>query len=162
MFKKSDKNRIKFLAGILTEEEIVLTSDSGRSGEETLSWYSEDYLLTLGSKILSNLDAEIEKDENLTLSLLKSSTKLNANSLFINVKISGFINEEDIEEEFDITLTVKFSENSNTEASISYRGTNNKFNLSSKHSSKDLETFKSNIVDNVVNSMKLSKLNPTS
>ena len=132
MLKKSDKNRIKFLAGILTEEEIVLTSDSGRSGEETLSWYSEDYLLTLGSKILSNLDTEIEKDENLTLTLLKSSTKLNANSLFINVKISGFINEEDIEEEFDITLTVKFSENSNTEASISYRGTNNKFNLSSK------------------------------
>ena len=160
MINEFYKNRIKFLAGLISEEEIVLTSNSGRSDDDTLGWYSEDYLLVLGSNILTDLDNEIKKKENLTLNLLKSSTKLDANSLFINIKINGEIDEKELEEEFDLTLTVKFSDNSNTVASISYRGTNDKFNLSSKHSSKDLETFKSNIVVNIMNSIKLSTLNP--
>jgi hypothetical protein len=160
MINEFYKNRIKFLAGLISEEEIVLTSNSGRSDEDTLGWYSEDYLLVLGSDILTYLDDNIKNEEGLILNLLKSSTKLDGNSLFINIKVNGDINEKELSEEFDLTLTVKFSENSNTVASISYRGTNNKFNLSSKHSSKDLETFKSNIVNNVMNSIKLSSLNP--
>ena len=61
MLNESYKNRIKFLAGLISEEEIVLTSDSGRSDDDTLGWYSEDYLLVLGSNILTDLDNEIKK-----------------------------------------------------------------------------------------------------
>jgi hypothetical protein len=162
MINESYKNRLKFLAGVISEAEVVLSSDSGRSDKETLGWYSEDYLLVLGSDILTLLDDAVKEEEGLVLNLLKSSTKIDKNSLFINIKIDGSIKEKQIDEEVDLTLTIKFSENSNTVASVSYRGTNNKFNLSSKHSTKDLDTFKSNVVDNIMNSIRLSILNPNS
>jgi hypothetical protein len=160
MIKESYKNRLKKLAGIIKEDNVVLKADTGRSDKDTLSWYSEDYLLNLGSEILTMLDGEIEKDSKLTLSLIKSSTKITANSLFINIRIQGDISGVPISEEFDITLTVQFESDSNTVASVSYRGVTNKFNLSSKHSSEDLEKFKLEIVDNVLNSLKISKINP--
>lgn len=162
MVNESYKNRIKKLAGIISENDVVLKADNGRSDKDTLSWYSEDYLLNLGSDILTMLDDEIDKNENLTLSLIKSSTRITANSLFINIKIQGEINEKPVDEEFDITLTVQFESDSNTVGSVSYRGVVNKFNLSSKHSSEDLEKFKLEIVDNVLNSLKISHMNPKS
>lgn len=161
MLSESYKNRIKKLSGIIiNEDSVVLKSDNGRSDKDTLSWYSEDYLLNLGSQILTILDDEIDKDENLTLSLVKSSTKMTANSLFINIIIKGEIGNKTVNEEFDITLTVQFESESNTVASVSYRGILNKFNLSSKHSSEDLEKFKLEVVDNVINSLKISHMNP--
>ncbi len=162
MINESLKNRLKKLAGILLEDEVILSSSTGRSDDGTLSWYSEDYLLELGSKILTELDDIIEKDENLTLKLLKSSTKMTANSLFVNIIVSGIVGEKNVDEEFDLTLTVQFSQDSNTVASISYRGVTNRFNLNSKHSSEDLNMFISEIVDNIINSIKIANKNPKS
>lgn len=156
MINESYIKRIKSLAGIINEDNVELISTSGRSDKETLGWYSEDYLLSLGSDILNALDERVDKDEDLTLKLLKSSTKLSANSLFINIIISGEWGGQNINEEFDIVLTVQFSNDSNTVASTNYKGVDSRFNLSSKHSSEDLDMFKSEVVDNVFNSIKLS------
>jgi hypothetical protein len=153
-------NRLRKLAGIINENVIDLKSDTGRSDEGTLSWYSEDYLLDLGSNILNKLDTIVESENGLKLSLLRSSTKMTANSLFIDLKINGDYESKKIDEEINITLTVQFSENSNTLASVKYRGIINRFNLNSKHSSEDLEKFINEVVDNVMNSIKLSNINP--
>lgn len=162
MINESYKNRIKKLAGIINEDAVRLTSTNGRSGEGTLSWYSEDYLLDLGSKILTELDNKIEKEQELTLQLLKSSTKMHQNSIFITTKVVGEIDNKQIEEEFEITITVQFSNNSNTVASVTYRNITNRFNLSSKHSSDDLNRFIDEVSDNIINSIKISNLNPKS
>ena len=138
------------------EDTIKLSSSTGRSGEETLSFYSEDYLLNLGSKILTSLDNEIQEEEDLILQMSKSSTKINANSLFIKLNVVGNYQEIKLNEEFEITLTVQFSDNSNTVVAIDYKGFINKFNLSSKHSTEDLEKFESEIVQNILNSIKLT------
>ena len=156
MISESYIKRIKSLAGIINEDSVELTSKTGRSDKETLGWYSEGYLLSLGSDILNALDERVDKDEDLTLKLLKSSTKISANSLFINIIISGLWGGRNINEEFDIVLTVQFSNDSNTVASTNYKGVDSRFNLSSKHSSEDLELFKSEVVNNVFNSIKLS------
>jgi len=159
MISESYKNRIKFLSGILKEDNIELKSDTGRSDKDTLGWFSEDYLLNLGSDILTSIDDEIEKDKSLNLKLLKSSTKINSNSLFINININGIFEEKPIDENFDLVLTVQFSNDSNTVASINFKGIISRFNLNSKHSSKDLELFKNEIIDNIFNSLKISNKN---
>jgi hypothetical protein len=138
-----------------------LSSSTGRSGEETLSFYSEDYLLNLGSKILTNLDNRIQEEENLILQMSQSSTKINANSLFIKLNIVGDYKQIKLNEEFELTLTVQFSDNSNTIVAIDYKGLINKFNLNSKHSSEDLKKFESEIVENILNSIKLTIKNLT-
>jgi len=159
MLNEDYKNRIQKLAGIISES-VALQANTGRSDNGTLSWYSENYLLELGSKILTKLDIEIEKNENLVLQLIKSSTKLTANSLFVNLKIKGTMDAKEIDEELDLTLTVQFELDSNTVGAITYRGVTNRFNLTSKHSSEDLERFILEIVDNILNSIKISHLNP--
>jgi hypothetical protein len=161
MINESLKNRLKKLAGILNEDNIKLSSSTGRSGEETLSFYSEDYLLNLGSKILTNLDNRIQEEENLILQMSQSSTKINANSLFIKLNIVGDYKQIKLNEEFELTLTVQFSDNSNTIVAIDYKGLINKFNLNSKHSSEDLKKFESEIVENILNSIKLTIKNLT-
>jgi hypothetical protein len=159
MISESYKNRIKVLSGILKEDNIELKSDTGRSDEDTLGWFSESYLLNLGSDILTSIDDEIEKDKSLNLKLLKSSTKLNSNSLFINININGDFEGNLIDENFDLVLTVQFANDSNTVASINFKGIISRFNLNSKHSSKDLELFKNEIIDNIFNSLKISNKN---
>jgi hypothetical protein len=161
MINESLKNRLKKLAGILNEDNIKLSSSTGRSGEETLSFYSEDYLLNLGSKILTNLDNRIQEEENLILQMSQSSTKINANSLFIKLNIVGDYKQIKLNEEFELTLTVQFSDNSNTIVAIDYKGLINKFNLNSKHSSEDLKKFEYEIVENILNSIKLTIKNLT-
>jgi hypothetical protein len=162
MINESYKNRIQKLAGIINEDAINLTSKNGRSGEGTLSWYSEDYLLDLGSKILTELDNKIESEETLTLQLFKGSTKMQQNSIFITTKIVGEVDEKEVDEEFEIAITVQFSDDSNTVASVTYRNVTNKFNLSSKHSADDLSRFIDEVVNNIINSIKISNLNPKS
>lgn len=159
MISESYKNRIKVLSGILKEDNIELKSDTGRSDEDTLGWFSESYLLNLGSDILTSIDDEIEKDKSLNLKLLKSSTKLNSNSLFINININGDFEGNLIDENFDLVLTVQFANDSNTVTSINFKGIISRFNLNSKHSSKDLELFKNEIIDNIFNSLKISNKN---
>lgn len=159
MINESYKNRIKNLAGIISEDNVKLNSDTGRSDKETLGWYSEDYLLNLGSEILTDIDNKVEKNNSLNLKLLKSSTKISSNSLFINIIISGELDGRDVNEEFDIVLTVQFINDSNTVASINFKGVISRFNLNSKHSYEDLKLFKNEIVENIFNSINLSNKN---
>jgi hypothetical protein len=159
MISESYKNRIKILSGILKEDNIELKSNTGRSDEDTLGWFSESYLLNLGSEILTDIDNKIEKDSLLNLQLLKSSTKLISNSLFIKMIITGDYEGNSINEDFDLVLTVQFTNDSNTVASINFKGIISRFNLNSKHSSKDLELFKNEIIDNIFNSLKISNKN---
>mgnify|MGYP001303180538 CR=1 FL=1 len=158
MISDSYIRRVKSLAGIICEDNVELKSKTGRSDEGTLGWFSEDYLLSIGSKILNGIDSRVDNNEGLILKLLKSSTKISANSLFINIIISGEMDGESVEEEFDIVLTVQFSNDSNTVASTNYKGVNSRFNLNSKHSSEDLDLFKDEIVENIFNSIKLSRV----
>mgnify|MGYP003644714776 CR=1 FL=1 len=148
--------RIKSLAGIISENNVELSSETGRSDEGTLSWYSEQYLLNLGSEILNEIDKVADKDESLSLKLIKKSTKINQNSLFINVILSKMLDGSVQDDEFDLVLTVQFSNDSNTVASTNYKGVDSRFNLNSKHSSEDLSLFKNEVVDNIFNSIKLS------
>ena len=82
--------------------------------------------------------------------------------MFVNLKVKGTMDGKEIDEEFDLTLTVQFELDSNTVGAITYRGVTNRFNLTSKHSSEDLERFILEIVDNILNSIKISHLNPKS
>ena len=139
--------RIKSLAGIISENNVELSSETGRSDEGSLSWYSE---------LLNEIDKVADKDESLSLKLIKKSTKINQNSLFINVILSKMLDGSVQDDEFDLVLTVQFSNDSNTVASTNYKGVDSRFNLNSKHSSEDLSLFKNEVVDNIFNSIKLS------
>lgn len=156
MINESYIKRIKSLAGIINEDSVELKSTTGRSDKYTLGWYSEEYLLKLGSDILNKIDKVADEDENLTLRLIKKSTKINQNSLFINVILQKDMEGSKVDDEFDLVLTVQFSNESNTVASTNYKGVDSRFNLNSKHSSEDLELFKSEVVNNIFNSIKLS------
>tara|TARA_Y100000389_G_scaffold188407_1_gene210950 strand:+ start:2582 stop:3055 length:474 start_codon:yes stop_codon:yes gene_type:complete len=157
MIKESYIRRMKSLAGVICEDNVELKSETGRSDEGTLGWFSEEYLLNLGSKILNGIDKRVDENNELTLKLLKSSTKISANSLFVNIIISGNIDGEKVEDDFDIVLTVQFSNDSNTVASTNYKGVNSRFNLNSKHSSQDLDLFINEVVENIFNSIKISR-----
>ena len=156
MINESYKHRIQSLAGVISENSVELSSDTGRSDKYTLGWYSEEYLLKLGSDILNQIDKVADEDEKLTLKLVKKSTKINQNSLFINVILSKTLDGSVQDDEFDLVLTVQFSNDSNTVASTNYKGVDSRFNLNSKHSSEDLSLFKNEVVDNIFNSIKLS------
>ena len=149
------KQRIQQLAGILSED-VALKATSGRSDAGTLSWYAEQYLLRIGGEILSLLDNEVEKNPNLILSLSKSSTRIMSNSLVIKLIIEGNIKGRAVKEEFNLVLSVNIETDSNTVASVVYKGFSNKSNLSSKHSSKDLDLFKNEVVENIISSIELA------
>ena len=152
---ESYKNRLKSLAGVkFLTENINLTANSGRSDAETLSWYVEQYLLKLGGDILTQLDNSIKSNQNSTLILSKSSTKISSNSLIISIMIEK-TNPDGTkqEDEFMLTLSVNIDTDSNTVASITYKSITNKVNLNSKHSDADLEKFKAEVVDNIINSV---------
>ena len=86
MINESYKHRIQSLAGVISENSVELSSDTGRSDKYTLGWYSEEYLLKLGSDILNQIDKVADEDEKLTLKLVKKSTKINQNSLMLENK----------------------------------------------------------------------------
>lgn len=149
---ESYKKRIAELAGL--KEEITLTANTGRSDEDTLSWYVEQYLLKLGGDVLTYLDGFIKSKPESNLILSKSTTKISSNTLVINIMIEK--TEKDGKKEefpFMIVFSVNVETDSNTTASVTYKSVTNKFNLNSKHSDDDLEKFKNEIVDNIINSI---------
>jgi hypothetical protein len=155
LLSETYKRRIQELAGLVAET-VTLTAINGRSDEGTLSWFVEEYLLALGGDITTRLDTQIEANPDLKLLLSKGSTKIMPNSLVIKLIVEGKGDDKKLNEEFLITLTVNLDTNSNTVGAVKYKGIINKFNLSSKHSASDLDLFKNEIVENVLNSIKLS------
>ena len=149
------KQRLLTLSGLISEN-IKLTSISGRSDKGTLSWYVEEYILNLSSDIINNLDKQIEIEPGLDLFLVKNASNISSNSLTTKLITKGKLDNIDTEEEYILSTMVNFETSSNTTVSISNKGINNNFTLSSKHSVTDLETFKSNIVNYFMNSIKLN------
>lgn len=154
MLNESKIKRLKKLAGILNED-VSFIATTGRSDKGTLSWHIENYLISVAEDIVNVLDSEVEKDPSLNLFLSKKSTKILPNSIVIKLIIKDSTKEDSQEEEFLITLTADIENTSNTVASITYENITNKINLSSKHSEKDLSIFKREIIDHIINSIKL-------
>jgi hypothetical protein len=155
---ESYKNRIKSLAGInnvLVENQVTLTAEGGgRSDENTLSWFIEEYLLKLGTSVVNTLDKLVDANPESKLLLSKGSTKITSNNLVIKLIIKN--TQKSSDEEFLLTLSVDLETTSNTVCAVKYKGVINKFNLSSKHSSSDLNLFISEITDYILNSIKLT------
>lgn len=159
MLTENYKNRLQKLSGIeksIIQEEVTLVANLGRSDKDTLSWFGEEYLLNLGSSIISILDNDVKKEQNLTLLMSKSSTKMAENTLVTKLIIQQITpNSEKIEYVFILTLNVQYEKNSNTLGTITFKGITNNFNLSSKHSKTDLDLFKQELINNILNTFKL-------
>lgn len=137
-------------------ESIKLTADHGRSGSGTLSWYAEEYLLNLGSIIITNLDNSIQQELNMKLSMSKSSTKMVANSLVTKLIVDGASeNGARINPEFVLTFNVNFEQDANTSGTVTYKGVTDTFNLGSKHSESDMSLFINEVVSHILNTIKI-------
>lgn len=139
----------------IVNENVKLTATQGRSGTGTLSWYAEEYLLNLGSTILTNLDESVQKELNMKLQMSRSFTKMVANSLVTKLIVDGVSKTgQKINSEFVLTLNVNFESGGNTASSISYQGTTDTLNLNSKHSEEDMSLFMRNIISYILNTIK--------
>lgn len=154
------KKRLMQLSGNFINEVVKLTATQGRSGAGTLSWYAEEYLLNLGSIVLTNLDNAVQQELNMKLAMSKGATKMVANSLATKLFVHGNSKEgQTINSEFILTLNVNFEQGSNTAGTVSYKGTTDTFNLNSKHSESDMTLFTSEIVNHILNTIKIESKN---
>ena len=151
------KNRLKELAGIsIISENVVLKANNGRSDSGTLSWYAEEYLLNLASQIITSLDEEFKKENLFKLSISQSSSIMASNSLV--TKLTAIKNNDNkIKEDFTFSLTVNFTKNASTEASITTKGITNHLTLNSTHSADDISNFIQNILEYFLNSTKTNQ-----
>lgn len=150
------KKRLQELSGTFINEGVKLTANNGRSGSGTLSWYTEEYLLNLGSIIISNLDNSIQQELNMKLSMSKSSTKMVVNSLVTKLIVEGVSgNGQRISPEFVLTFNVNFEQNANTSGTVTYKGVTDTFNLGSKHSESDMSLFINEVVSHILNTIKI-------
>lgn len=154
---ESYKKRIQDLSGIksVLSEDVKLIANLGRSDAGTLSWYGEEYLLNLGSEIVSQLDKAVNQEPDSELLMSKSSTKMAENTLVTKLTVQKISGTEKTEDEFILTLSVEYEKSSNTIGTVTFKGVTNNFNLSSKHSKTDLDLFKGEIVNSILNIVKL-------
>lgn len=145
MINESHIKRMKSLAGIINEG-ITLTAEQGRSGQGTLGWYVEEYLLALCSSLISTLDAACTT-KGLTLAIRKGQTTINENVLATKLLV------QNTGAEIMLTGTVNLESASSTTITFTAGGMTNKFDLSSKHSSQDRQTFIENATANMLNLM---------
>ena len=143
-------NRLKSLSGVLLKEEQVnFNAVGGRSPKGTIGYSIEDYLLNIASEFVSKLDDEI-KTLGKILILLQDQTKLDQNNIFFKFKIK----EE--EHPFSVTITCNLDDSCKTICSINYKGTDTKYDLTSKYSKSDLDLFISNSVKSITNLVQIS------
>lgn len=147
------KNKLTRLAGLL-KESVQFKATTGRSEEGTLSWYCEEYILTLAEQIVNTLDFEVSKIDNYILEISKSSTKIASNTFATKLNIKKADNSIQTAE-FLLTISVNFEQNSNTTASVTVKGVTNKFAMNSKHSASDLYDLKNQVVTSFLNSFAL-------
>lgn len=159
MLSELYRNKLKNLAGIV-KEDVTLVATDGRSDEKTLSWYAEEYLLSLSSDVINELDKAVKSEPSLTLSISRGASKMVSNTLVTKLIINGNANGKTIDDEFILTLSVNLEQNANTTASITTKGITNHLNLNSKHSAEDLNKFRAEISEYILNSIKIkSKTN---
>lgn len=135
MLNQNTKKRFQELAGLLCEG-IKLVGNQGRSGEITLGYHIEQYLLNLTSLILSSL-----KSKYTTLQVNEGETKISENNLIVKFQIDN--------KNFLLTSIVSYEQNANTSVSITSEGKTEKFNLNSKHNENDAELFVKEIVEKI-------------
>ena len=147
---ESYKQRLKNLSGLLLKEEQVnFNAIGGRSPKGTVGYYIENYLLNLASEFVSKLDGEI-KSIGKTLILIQEKTKLDQNNLFFKFKIKEY------EELFSVTITCNLDDSSKTICSINYKGTDTKYDLTSKYSKSDLDLFINNSIKSIINLIQIA------
>ena len=151
MLSETYKNNLKRLSGIgiLNEEQVNFNAIGGRSPKGTIGYFIEDYLLNLASEFVSKLDNDI-KQVGKILVLLQGETKLEQNNVFFKFKI-----KED-GEPFSVTLTCNLDDSARTVCAINYKGTDSKYDLTSKYSKSDLDLFISNSVKSITNLIEIS------
>lgn len=164
IISESLKTRFQKLAGLSINSSINLTegikliASFGRSEKDTLSWFGEEYLLNLTTQIINTLDEAIKKEQGLELLMSKSSTRMAENTFVTKVAVvNKGIEDTNKENEFIISLNIDYENSSNTVGTVTFKGITNSFNLSSKHSKTDLELFKQEIINNILNLVKLQE-----
>lgn len=144
------------LSGTRIDERVTLEANQGRSDSGTLSWYVEGYLLNAGSNILTALDEAVQNELKMKLAMSKSSTKMVSNSLVTKLFVQGTGQSGAGQGlEFMLTLNVNFEQGGNTSATVTYKGTTDSFNLSSKHSGNDMSLFSREITGHILNLVKI-------
>lgn len=141
------------LSGTRIDEKVTLTAGQGRSDSGTISWYAEEYLLNLGSNILTSLDEAVQKELRMKLAMSKSSTKMVSNSLVTKLFVQN--SNSGNEFEFMLTLNVNFEQGGNTSSTVTYKGTTDTFNLNSQHSGSDASLFMSEITNHILNTVRI-------
>jgi hypothetical protein len=154
MLSEGFSKRIAKLAGI--NEGVTLKADSGRSEEYTLAWFSEEYLLRVAGEVISELDQEM-KNRNLSLSISKGNTKMYEDSLVTKFIIEGNVNNLEIKQEVIFTISVNLENGGHTIATSTIEGATTKTTLTSKHSQSDIQSFKRDVIDNLINTVILSE-----
>lgn len=150
------RKRLKSLSGIRLNE-VELKATSGRSGQNTLSYYVEEYLLNLGGIFLDDLKVVISEFQDKEIELTKTESKISNNSITIFITLQNKIDENEIKQsEFSLNLMVKLESNSNTVAILKYENINDEFNLQSKHSEQDVKDFLEEITTRILNLEKIS------
>ena len=144
-------NNLKRLSGIgiLNEEQVNFNAVGGRSPRGTVGYFIEDYLLNLASGFVSKLDSDI-KSIGKTLILLQNETKLDQNNVFFKFKIKEEGNP------FSVTITCNLDDSARTICAINYKGTDSKYDLTSKYSESDLKLFINNSVKSITNLIQIS------
>lgn len=142
--------RFKKLAGLINEDFINFSASGGRSGEGTLGYYVEEYLLNMASSFVTKLDEEFKKNKDI-LVLIKEDSKINKNNIFFGFKT------KDNQEKFSINLIVLLEDSAKTKCIILYKDTKTEFELNSKQSESDLNNFINNSVGAIINLIKIKE-----
>ncbi len=151
MISNKAKINYKRLAGIITENLKLIPDASGRSGRNTLSWYVEEYLLNLSVLIINSLDKTLSANE-FRVAISQSNTIMQTNSLATKILIT--YPENNKTKEYLLTLLVNFEQGAGTSLSITTDKLTDKFDLSSHHSEDDVNSFVTNAVNHISNSLR--------
>ena len=142
--------RMKSLSGLLNEESVNFNAVGGRSPRGTFGYFVEEYLLNLSSLFVTKFDEHI-KGIGKTLILIQDQTKLENNNVFFQFKI------KETEQTLSVTLTSNLEDSAKTSLTIIYKGTDTRFDLTSKYSKSDLDLFIDNTVNSIINLIEISK-----
>lgn len=149
------KRRLRELSGNIIQE-IKLNAISGRSGQNSLGYYVEEYLLNLVEKILNEIDQKIKNEQFYNLVIFQNETKISNNSLTTSFEIENILNKNDIKKiKFILTTMVQIESGCNTVSLLKYETVNDEFNLESKHSEKDIEDYINEITIRIFNVIKI-------
>lgn len=146
MISEQSKNRLKHLAGLISENLKLVPDISGRSDKNTLSWFVEEYILNISNIIINSIDLSLSQS-GYRVAISKSNTKMQKNSLSALLIVNN-------DKKYMFTAMVNFEQGANTSVSISHNQMIEQFNLNSHHSLNDINLFIKEIVNYITNSLK--------